>query len=308
MMASHLKKREPEPSIDEKLEALKAKRSVDHHPVQTTDKQIQLQFSIPITQNFKAKLPFLVVILILFVFSAVLLDKANFKIVDLLNFARIDSSLGKFYSLGFFLFLLVYSLTLALSIFYGHGISPWLAMLTLPLMIIASIVMGLFFPSLMVPFLALGVVISSGAFFSSLRREVDWGRLWNIADQALLVLVVLAAIIVFAKASANQELYKTSLVNGIVGSVAVDSGVTGSNSTLNIVTGSAVNSALTLDLFKKTFPKASVEKTLKDAYTNVVMTDSQYDKVITGLHTEAGKHSDELAAELNSKLSASSAS
>lgn len=298
MMASS--KKHDEPSIDDKLAALKARQTT---PVESTDKQITLQFNIPLTQNFKAKLPFLVVIFLLFVFTAVLFDKSNFKIIDFLNFARLDQNLGKLYSLSFILFLIVFSLTISLSIFYGHGISPWLAMLTLPLMLIGSLILGLFFPGLTVVFVALGVVISSAAFFSSLRKEVDWGRIWNVADQALLILVLLATVVVFLNATANQEVYTDALASGLAGSVTSDlTSSNGSQKPAFQLSNSDIEAALTLDVVKKTLPKPNAQKVLESAFGTVVMTDAQYEKFAGSLHTELNANSDVLAGELNKKI------
>lgn len=292
-----------EHSIDEKLASIKASRQEPSNPVPTSgEKEISLRLSIPINKNFTSKLPFLVVILLLFIFSAVLFDKANFKIADMLNLGRFAATMGKFYSLGFILFLLVFSITIALSIFYGNGISPWLAMLTLPISLIASLIMGLvFFPALLLPFIALGVVVSSAAFFASIKKDLDWGRILNIADQALLILILLTALVVFAKASANQTAYSDALVGGIVG-YAVDSVGSSSNTSAKIVNGAAIEGAITEDFLKEMLPKETIEKVLKSSFGAVVMQDTQYNTLMTGLRAELIANKDAIATKINSKL------
>ncbi|MFH1780206.1 MAG: hypothetical protein ABH803_03635 [Candidatus Micrarchaeota archaeon] len=296
---THQKKLEShkEHSIDEKLASLKK----EHAPMPThaSDKEISVQLNIPITKNFISKLPFLFVILLLFIFSAVLFDKANFKIADMLDLSHFAATLGKFYSLGFILFLIVFSITIALSIFYGNGISPWLAMLTLPVSLIASLVMGLaFFPALLLPFIALGVVVSSAAFFASIKKDLDWGRIWNVADQALLVLLLLTAVIVFAKASANQQVYSDALIGGVVGYTVDSSG----GSVGFIVSGDTVEKTFTEDFLKQMLPKTTMEKVLKASFGAVVMQDAQYTSLIKELRSELVLEKNDIASAITAKL------
>lgn len=295
-------KKQSEPSIDDKMAALKASQAAALQKPEAVSQEINIQFHIPITQNFNAKLPILLVIFLLFVFSAVLLDKSNFKISDMLDFSRLSLTLSKFYSLNFIFFLLVFSLTIALSIFYGHGISPLLAMLTLPVSIVASLVLGfLFFKGLILPFIALGVVISSAAFFSSIRKELDWGRIWGVADQALMILVVLTFLVVFMKATTNQQSYSDALVTGLL-SYAKNDLPTSTGSSALAVSPDDVEKVLSLDLVKTALPKSDAQKVLESSFGTVVMSDPQYDLLMNGIHGRIVANKKDIADKLNANI------
>ncbi|NYZ78282.1 hypothetical protein H0N96_02665, partial [Candidatus Micrarchaeota archaeon] len=137
-------------SLKEKLEAAthphakppvyqQAPASVQHSP-----RGVQLTITIPAltvgaTKEFYNKLPFLVLLLLVFSFSMVMFEKANFHSNDLVDFNRMQYNIPKFWSVSFILFLLLFALALALAVFYGFGQTWLLASITLPLTLIPAV-------------------------------------------------------------------------------------------------------------------------------------------------------------------------
>lgn len=193
----------------------------------------QLTITIPsvtinIDKPFKAKLPFLLLLLLLFSFSLVMFEKANFRTIDLLDFQRFEYQLQKAYSLSFFLFVLLFSASLGIAIFFGAHISRVLSLVALPVVFIPAIALGLVYPGLLSPFLAFALTVGAGSVIASFYREPSFSNVWGTASKALLVLLVLSFFIVFGKVAAAKDAHVDAFFNGAASLLPSGPGITAS--------------------------------------------------------------------------------
>ena len=87
-------------------------------------KQITIQLptlTLDFGPRFEFRLAILGFAILLFAFALFLFARSNFAISDVFDYSRIEFNAGKLYSLNFGLFLVLYSLSMALVIAYGLG-------------------------------------------------------------------------------------------------------------------------------------------------------------------------------------------
>lgn len=172
-------------------------------------------------EEFKARLPFLFLLVLLFAFSLVMFEKSNFHTIDLVDIARIQYNLPKLYSVSFILFLFLFSFALALAVFFGLKQSWVVSLLVLPATLVPAFVLALFYPTgYMLPFLAFALTLSVASFIAAHRTQVKLSSIWGTVGAALLVLVVLTFFIAFGKISANKDAYmNTFIASGVTTSI-----------------------------------------------------------------------------------------
>ncbi len=161
--------------------------------------------------GLKAKLPILFLILLFFSFAAFLFEKANFHSVDIVDLPRLQYNVAKLYSLTFLLFIVLFSLVLALSVHFGFGSKLLQSLLVLPAALLPAVVLGLVFPKLLGVFLAFAVVAGAASAFASMQKELTLSAAWNVIGRAMLVLMILAFLIAFMKFGANPSYYSDRL-------------------------------------------------------------------------------------------------
>ncbi|MFH0973725.1 MAG: hypothetical protein V1817_02990, partial [Candidatus Micrarchaeota archaeon] len=204
--------------------------------------------SIRIDDNFKAKLPFLLLMLLLFAFSLVLFEKSNFHTIDIVDVSRLQYNLSKLWSISFILFLLLFSFALALAMFYGFG-QNWGLTLVVPLatLVIAGIASLFYSSGYLWAFIALALTISAAAFLASLRTQVKFSSIYSTAGTAVLVLVVLSFFVAFNQISANKDAYiDTFIASGVTASISQLQGQGGQSVPLaSLVTPEMISSSVT---------------------------------------------------------------
>lgn len=188
-------------------------------------KQITIQMpsiNIRIDEHFKAKLPFLLLMLLLFAFSLALLEKSNFHTVDIVDVGRLQYNISKLWSVSFLLFLLLYSFALALAMFYGFG-QNWSSSLlvAVPALAIAVVASVFYSGGYLLAFLAFALTLCAASLLASLRTQVKFSSVYSTAGSALLVLVVLSFFAAFNQISPNKDAYIDVFISsGITTSVA----------------------------------------------------------------------------------------
>lgn len=194
-------------------------------PKQGEVKQITIQMptiAIRIDDHFKAKLPFLLLMFLLFAFSLVLLEKANFHAIDLVDIERLQYNASKLWSISFLLFTLLYSFAVALAMFYGFG-QNWGSTIFVALgaLVIAGAASFLY-PTGSYPFafVSLALTLCAASFVSNFRTRVKFSSIYSTAGTALLVLIVLSFFVAFTQIAANKDVFiDTFIASGVTASL-----------------------------------------------------------------------------------------
>jgi hypothetical protein len=265
-------------------------------------KQITIQMptiSIRIDEQFKAKLPFLLLCLLLFAFSLVLFEKSNFHTIDLVDLGRLQYNVSKLWSVSFVLFLLLYSFALALAMFYGFG-QNWSSFLLVlvPTLVIAGVASLFYSGGYLLAFLAFALTLSAGTLLATFRTQVKFSSVYSTAGSAVLVLVVLSFFVSFNQISANKDAYIDAFISsGVTASVSQLQGEAslGTLVTPDIVRNAKTSGMITKDQIKAVIPKervakwfednpdfAKVSSAIKDSTINAV-----YAKLVDDLYSQA---------------------
>ncbi len=238
--------------------------------------------SIRIDDNFKAKLPFLLLMLLLFAFSLVLFEKSNFHTIDIVDVGRLQYNLSKLWSISFILFMLLFSFALALAMFYGFG-QNWGLTLVVPLatLVIAGIASLFYSSGYLLAFIALALTLSSAAFLASLRTQVKFSSIYSTAGTAVLVLVVLSFFVAFNQISANKDAYIDTFIS---------SGVTASISQLQVQSGGqsvTLGSLVTPAMIRSVVTNESVAKWFKDIPEFKKLSTTMQDAIVAAVYAKA---------------------
>ncbi|MBI5226218.1 hypothetical protein HY994_03180 [Candidatus Micrarchaeota archaeon] len=207
---------------DEKTEETNPKSAetkTDKPADKKTETKPGLTISIPtiaFDQQFKLKAPLLVLILLLFVFAAYLFQTASIHTTDLVDISRMQYSAAKAYSLAFILFVVLFSLVLALAMHFGHGQNWLISLLAFIPALLGAIVLGLMFSNYMGAFLAFAVTVGAASFFASRAEKLNWSGASQTAGRALLILAILAFAVTFMKVNANPNYYSDRFFNSAV--------------------------------------------------------------------------------------------
>lgn len=163
--------------------------------------------------NFRLKAPLLLLILLFFSFAAFLFQNVGFSSVDLVDVSRVEFNLAKIYSVSMLLFLVLFSLVLALSVHFGYKQSTFTSLLVLPVTLLPALVLGFLFGPYLGVFLAFAVAVSSVAFFASRTDHFNFSAAYGSVGKGMLVLVVLAFLLTFLKVSAAPAFYQQSFLS-----------------------------------------------------------------------------------------------
>ncbi|MFH0922618.1 MAG: hypothetical protein V1811_01010 [Candidatus Micrarchaeota archaeon] len=169
--------------------------------------------TVRVDKEFKAKIPFLFLLLLLFSFALVMFERANFSTMDIVDLQRFDYHIQKAYSISFIIFVLLFSASLGIAIFFGARISRLLSLLVFPITMIPALILGSFYPPLMAPYIAFALTVLAGALIAAFYREPSFSNVWGTASKALLVLLVLSFFIVFDKVASNKDSHMDAFFN-----------------------------------------------------------------------------------------------
>lgn len=180
--------------------------------VPSRDRTMKVTFSLQIDKAVQSKLPFLLLCLVLFFFACVMLAKANFSFGDVFDFQRIEHNVEKLYSLSFLLFIVLYSMTLALSAMYGFNLRTQTVLLSMLFVVFPFAIASYMFPRYVLAFLALAFPVVMTAFFISMQEKLNLSSLYNSMSKALLLFMVLAVAFTFVKVQGDKDLYFDSFL------------------------------------------------------------------------------------------------
>lgn len=181
-------------------------------PVQPPAQPKEIKITLPtislrFDEHFKRRLPLLLILAVLFVFSCVVFDKANLRVLDIFDLTRISLAYSKMFSLSFILFGLLFALAMAFAMFYAHGLTPALSLAVFPVTLVPALFLWLFMPALGAVFVAFSITLSFAAFLASRERSFNWHRAWTAMRRALSILLLLAVLVTAWKVYAAQEAY-----------------------------------------------------------------------------------------------------
>ncbi|MFH0835982.1 MAG: hypothetical protein V1834_02355, partial [Candidatus Micrarchaeota archaeon] len=260
-------------------------------------------------RQFKIKLLFLVVLMFLFVLTCVMFDRTSFTTKDIADVARIDYNLPKLWSLAFVIFILLFSLCVSLSIYFGAYQHPLLSLLVLLVTIVPALILSVFYPHAMLPFVAFSLTLSAAASMASVYKVMSFSRIWSITNKAMLILALLAFLVVFSKVAANKDAHIDLMLSGISG------GIPGSQDTSSLINSLPINkqtltTALDKDTIRAIITKSDYEDVMQSypGYSALSSSeqqaalDSAYASAVDKIYSGVDARGDVLAASLKDKL------
>ncbi|MFA4946729.1 MAG: hypothetical protein WC607_04315 [Candidatus Micrarchaeia archaeon] len=221
---------------------------------QAAPKEHEIRIALPVIhfrfgEHFKRRLPLLAIVVVLFVFSCIIFDKANLRVLDLFDLTRIATvAIPKLFSWSFLLFGFLFALALAFAMFYAHGLEPATALLIFPVTLIPALALWMFIPALGLAFAAFSLTLGIAAFLASREREFEWHRAWTAMRRALTVLLVCAVMVSAVKCYVAQEGYANILFTSAEVLITKDAQFSGlfSGGSVPMVTRDQIDSALTV--------------------------------------------------------------
>jgi len=194
--------------------------------------------------TFRMKLLFLGLMAVLFVLTAVMLQRSNIHLSDLFDAPRFAYHITKLWSPAFLLFLALYGLTLATATYYGHKLQWLPALFPLVLALILGAAMGMWMPPFLQAFLALSLSVGAAGLLATRFEKLTLGSAWQTAGRALMLFVLLALILTYARINANKDFYFDQMLSGATQLAGGEGGATGglSASTLTPLLTAAIGS------------------------------------------------------------------
>jgi|GEM_PF-2608578 len=192
---------------------------------------IELKIALPtltfdLGPGFQMKLVFLALMLLVFAFSLFVFTKTNFSTIDLVDFARLEYNVPKLWGVWFGVFAVLFSLSIALAVLYGHGTPKIQSVIPLVFAFLFSAIAGVLFPSFSMAFYGFALAVGITAISSSMHGEkLSLSSIWGTTSRALMVLLVVSLLFSYAKFSSNQNAYVDHLVGSIATSVPQIAGV-----------------------------------------------------------------------------------
>jgi len=213
-----------------------------HQPPPQQGRQIAVTIpsvTISFGGDLRKRMPLLVLIAVLFVFCCVLFDKSSFTTRDLFDMPRLAFTVSKLYSLSFGLFLLLFSIALAFSAYFGFRQTAGTALIVLPATLVPALLLYLLSPGLVLVFVAFSLTLSLAAFMGTRLEKISLSRAWTLFNVCLLLLLIATFGVVFTKVDANKAQYTSAFFTNVA------QATTQKNTTS--VLSSAVVDALPLD-------------------------------------------------------------
>jgi hypothetical protein len=171
-----------------------------------------MDMSLKFDDYFKSKLIILAVALLIFAVSLLLFQSSDFHFIELFDISNFQLLIPKLYSISFILFIISYSLVLALSSFYSYKLSFVQSLFSAAFIIIAA-VFSLFYPSGFPAFISFGFVPVFVSLLNSRSEKLSLNNSYNSVSRGLYALLILGTLFAFLMVSSNQALYFNSFVN-----------------------------------------------------------------------------------------------
>ncbi len=185
--------------------------------------KIKINVSFELDNAVKSKLPFLLGVLLLSTLAYVMLAKTGFSFTELFDFNRVSNNLEKLVSISFILFVVLYSLALALAAYFGNNLRSSNALLFSMLIIVPAgiayfaetSITGLPDHHYTLVYVWLGFGTIMAALFGTLMESLSVGSIWSSLGRVILVLLILAVAFTYVKVGSDKELYLGNFISSV---------------------------------------------------------------------------------------------
>ncbi len=161
------------------------------------------------------RLALLVVLAIVFIAALFMFTRSSFAVNDVFDVSRLQYNIVKLYSISFILFIVLYSLAVALAVYYGFGASRLEAGLATGVILLLALVSSAFAWAYAYAFIGFGASLCAAAILAAFRIDQGISSAWGVVGQALLILLILAAVSMYIKVNSNSAAYTDSFIAGI---------------------------------------------------------------------------------------------
>ena len=161
---------------------------------------------------FKSKLIILGVALLIFAISLLLLQSSDFHFIEIFDMSSLQLLIPKLYSISFILFIISYSLVLALSSFYSYKLNTSQTLFSL-LFVLIGLVFSAFHPSYTPAFLTLSLTPVLTSLLNQRSEKLTLSDSYNSVSRSLYLLLALGTIAAFIITSSNQAYYFNYFLN-----------------------------------------------------------------------------------------------
>ncbi len=172
-----------------------------------------------IAAGLDPKLPFFIVVMLVFAFALFVYARIGLDAKDLFNLSEISITMGKLYSPAFIIFAFLFSLSLGLAAFASRGVELNKAvLLMLAATLLPSLALGLFvFGAYLYPYIALATAIVAAAFFANglPATAPTLSEAYTVVSRALLIFTVAAFAITLIAVSQQKDKYYDDFFYGI---------------------------------------------------------------------------------------------
>ncbi|MCX6767754.1 MAG: hypothetical protein NTY90_03445 [Candidatus Micrarchaeota archaeon] len=177
---------------------------------------LTIDFSFIADPGFKSKLPILLILVVLFAFAGVMFARTGLGLGDLFDVPRYELNAAKLCSLSFIMFVILFAITISLSVIYGHGLTSGGALVELPLLAIVSLALYIVSPSLLGPFLIMAAAAATAAFAGSRKEKITFSSAWSASSKAMAVMLLLLFAYVAFSLNASKDQYFDTVLAGAV--------------------------------------------------------------------------------------------
>lgn len=256
-------------------------------PPQYTSKEITFKLPQPtltlkLDPLFKAKAPFLVFLFLVFAFSCLMFKNSNFKLYDMVDMGRLAVNIGKLYSLSFIIFIILFSISMALAVFYGYKINTGNSLFVFPVTLLAGIILSLVVGGLLSAFFAFSVALTIAAYSATKMNDLELGSVWRSLSRALMALTILSFLIVFMNISAHRQAYVDAFLTTTI-STAGNSAYGQAKQAVQAfpLNGDVIRASITNDTVAKIVTKQGVRDALSKNPAFASLTSAQQDALVT---------------------------
>lgn len=171
-----------------------------------------MDFSLKFDEYFKSRLIILGVALLIFIISLFLLQSSDFHFIELFDMSSIQLLIPKLYSISFILFIISYSLVLALSSFYSYKLSISQSLFS-SLFILIGIIFSILYAPYLAAFLTLSIIPVTISLLNRKSEKLTLSDSYNSVSRSLYLLLILGAVSAFIITSSSQAYYFNYFLN-----------------------------------------------------------------------------------------------
>ncbi|MFH1246881.1 MAG: hypothetical protein V1644_00735 [Candidatus Micrarchaeota archaeon] len=167
-----------------------------------------------LTEEFSKKLPILLFSLVFFLLSCYTFTLTGITFSTLFDFSRFVSNPTQLLSLQAGIFLVIFTITISVTAFFGFGLKMQQALAPLALFTVISLASLAVLPGYMPFFLALGLAFGSGALLASKKEKLNFDSLSASTRRALTIFLILVVVFSIVKIELGKDAYMDQFLVG----------------------------------------------------------------------------------------------